>query len=119
MKKRILVIGVMALILVTICVGTTHALLLSKSLSVTNTFVSGDIGLTLTEGTGSIYTLVPGCEIYKNPRITVKDGSVECWLFFKADSRDDLSSFATYSVADGWTLLTGETDVWWRSPILG
>lgn len=113
-KKRILVIGVMALILVTICVGTTHALLLSRSHSVINTFVSGDIGLTLTESTGSKYTLVPGCEIYKNPRITVKDGSVECWLFFKADSRDDLSSFATYSVADGWTLLTGETDVWWR-----
>ncbi len=113
-KKRILVIGVMALVLVMLCVGSTYALLLSRSRPVTNTFVSGNIGLTLTESTGSKYTLVPGCEIYKNPRITVKEGSVECWLFFKAESRDDLDSFATYSIADGWTLLTGETHVWWR-----
>ena len=114
MKKRILVVGVMALVLVMLCVGSTYALLLSKSLSVTNTFVSGDIGLTLTETTGSKYTMVPGCEIYKNPRITVKGGSVECWLFFKAESRDDFDSFVSCYASDGWTLLTGESQVWWR-----
>ena len=113
-KKRIIVICVSVLLFAMLCVGTMYALLMSRSLPIVNTFVAGDIKLTLTESTGSKYTLVPGCEVYKNPSITVKEGSVECWLFFKVKSHDTLDMFVTYSVADGWTPLEGVDDVFWR-----
>lgn len=113
-KKRIFIICAMVLLAVMLCVGTTYALLLSRSRTVTNTFVSGDIVLTLTESTGSEYTLVPGCELFKDPRITVKAGSEECWLFFKAEGDNITHSFVSFDLADGWTPLDGEEGVYWR-----
>lgn len=114
MKKRIVAIALTALIVGAVFVSATYALLLSKSRSLVNTFVSGNIELTLTESTGSRYTLVPGCNVKKDPRITVKDGSEECWLFFKADGDDMLDTMVTYEASDGWTPLTGAEGVWWR-----
>lgn len=114
MKKRILVIGICALLLCTVCVGTTFALLMFRTHPLNNTFVVGDISLTLTESTGSAYTLVPGSEINKDPRITVGAGSEDCWVFIKIDCEEELAPLISYTVADGWTALPGAEGVYWR-----
>ena len=85
MKNKLLVLCICALLFVTCCVGTTYAVLISKSRQLDNTFVYGDITLTLTESTGSTYTLIPGSVIIKDPRVTVGKGSEDCWLFVKLE----------------------------------
>jgi hypothetical protein len=114
MKKRILVIGICALLLCTVCFGTTFALLMFRAHPLNNTFVVGDISLTLTESTGSAYTLVPGSVITKDPRITVGAGSEECWVFIKIDCEDELTPLITYTITNGWTALASEEGVYWR-----
>ncbi len=113
-KKRTLLIIVAILMMSVVWVGITQGLLLSRSRSIINTFVSGNIEIELTESTGVQYTLVPGCALEKDPRITVKEGSEECWLFFKVEYRDELDTFITYSMSDGWTALSGVENVYWR-----
>ena len=51
-------------------IGGTFAWLTATSDTVTNTFVVGDIGtLTLTETTGPEYTIIPGDDIEKDPKV--------------------------------------------------
>ena len=114
MKKRILMLGTALLVAGVLLVGVTHAFLASKSRQIVNTFVSGDITLTLTETTGSKYLLVPGTDIDKDPSITVGKGSEACWLFFKAEEQGLLDGITDYSYEDGWTALGGEEGVYWR-----
>ena len=114
MNKRILVILLSILMLFTFGIGMTYAMLVSKSPSLVNSFVVGNIELTLTESTGSNYKLVPGTVITKDPKITVKSGSEACWLFFKLESDDALEELVTYSISSGWTALAGEEGVYYR-----
>jgi hypothetical protein len=86
----------------------------SKSHTVVNTFVVGNIGLTLTESTGSEYVLVPGCSVTKDPRVTVTGYSEECWLFVKIGTDDITESLIDYSIADGWNALSEESNLYWR-----
>ncbi|MBQ4082277.1 MAG: hypothetical protein IJC55_03165 [Clostridia bacterium] len=114
MKKRIMLIGSMMLALTIFAAGVTYAFLASKSRPVVNTFVAGKIQLSLTESTGSRYILVPGTDVPKDPRVTVGKGSEECWLFVRVVGDSALDSVVTYAVDDGWTLVDGEEDVYWR-----
>ena len=114
MKKKFLLLCVYALLFGMCCVGTTFALLASKSRQIDNTFVYGDITLTLTESTGSTYTLIPGSVVDKDPRITVGKGSVECWLFVKLERDDTFDTMVDYEITTGWTALDGEDGVYWR-----
>ncbi len=114
MKKRAIIALVCVMLVILIGVGTTYALLMSKSRPIVNTFVSGDIVMTLTESTGSNYKLVPGNTIKKDPRIMVGGGSEECWVFFKLDCDDALSELISYSISDGWTALEGVENVYYR-----
>lgn len=114
MKNKIWIICICALLFGACCVGTTFAVLASKSRQLDNTFVYGDITLTLTESTGSNYTLVPGSVINKDPRITVGEGSVACWLFVKLERDDTFDTMVSYTLADGWTALDGEDGIYWR-----
>lgn len=114
MKKRILIPIVAVLIIAAMTVGASYAFLASKSHRIENTFVAGDISLTLTETTGSNYVLVPGNKIGKDPRITVKGGSEECWLFFKEEKQALPSDIISYTYEDGWNALEGEEGVYWR-----
>ena len=95
----------LALVLVLGCaVGGTVAWLVAKTDPVVNTFTYGDINITLTETTGDDYKIIPGVDIGKDPKVTVKAGSEACWLFVKVEEEGTfVANKVTYSVADGWT----------------
>lgn len=60
--------------------------------------------------------MTPGKELAKDPRLTVKADSENCWLFVKIEESTDkaLSDFVEYQVADGWTALANTTGVYYR-----
>lgn len=98
-------IAMLALVLVIGCaVGGTVAWLVSSTNAVVNTFTYGDINITLGETTGSDYTIIPGVNIDKDPKVTVKKDSEACWLFVKVEEEGTfVANKVTYSIADGWT----------------
>lgn len=111
-----LVVAMLAVTLLIGCaIGGTVAWLTAKTDSVINTFTYGDINITLAETTGNSYKIIPGVDIAKDPKVTVKANSEDCWLFVKVqESGTFVADKVTYSIADGWTALTGQTDVYYR-----
>lgn len=103
-------IALLALVLVIGCVaGGTVAWLVATSDTVTNTFTYGNIDITLTETTGTSYKIIPGTDITKNPKVTVKGGSEACWLFVKVEEVGAISTITTdpvhYAIDTGWAQL--------------
>ena len=106
---------VLALVLALGCViGGTIAWLTAKTAPVVNTFTVGDISITLTETTDN-FKMVPGNTIAKDPVVTVKADSEDCWLFVKIEKANDLDTYITYTVDSGWTALTGVDGVYYRT----
>ena len=98
-------IAMLALVLVIGCaVGGTVAWLVSSTDPVVNTFTYGDINIGLGETTGTDYKIVPGVDIEKDPKVTVKANSEACWLFVKVEGTGTfVTGKVTYSIATGWT----------------
>lgn len=116
-------IAMLALVLVIGCaVGGTVAWLVAETDPVVNTFTYGDINITLGETTGEDYKIIPGVDISKDPKVTVKAGSEACWLFVKVEEEnwptfveeDKTTKKVAYEIADGWTALTDEPGVYYR-----
>lgn len=109
-------IALLALVLVIGCVaGGTVAWLVAKTDPVVNTFTYGNIDITLTETTGTSYKIIPGTDITKNPKVTVKGGSEACWLFVKVEeSGTFVADKVTYAIDKDWTALEGEKGVYYR-----
>ena len=97
--------AMLALVLVIGCaVGGTVAWLVSSTDPVVNTFTYGDINITLSETTGNDYKIIPGVNIGKDPKVTVKKDSEACWLFVKVEKAGTFgANKVTYSIATGWT----------------
>ena len=112
MKKTLTVIIALVLVVVMSVAGTV-AYLTASTGPVVNTFTVGNIDITLAE-TATDFKMVPGNDIAKDPKVTVVGGSEACWLFVKVEKSGNLDSFVTYSIADGWTALTGVSDVYYR-----
>lgn len=132
-KAKALALAVCAVLLVVATVCVTMAFLTSTD-SVTNTFTVGNVTITLdeadvkTDGTyesnatvrvkANEYKLIPGHTYIKDPTVHVAQGSEDCWLFVQvenglADAEDaDQATIAEQMAAKGWTLVTGETDVY-------
>lgn len=110
-----LVVAMLAVTLLIGCaIGGTVAWLTDKTTAVTNTFTYGDINITLTETkpANQQAKIIPGVDIEKDPKVTVKKDSEACWLFVKVqESGTFVDGKVTYSIADGWTKLTGVTGV--------
>lgn len=95
--------------------GGTIAYLMDKTDPVVNTFTYGDINITLTETdtqkdddddpNTNQYEMMPGETLIKDPKVTVKKGSKDNWLFVKLEKSDNFDEFMTYEMADGWILL--------------
>ncbi len=110
-------------------IGGTVAWLITKTDPVINTFTYGDVNITLTEsdtGDGdnnpntNTYSMVPGNEITKDPLITVKKNSEDCWLFVKLEKSIDpaaFDSFMKYEMEDGWNALSGTQGVYYREVV--
>lgn len=106
----------LALVLVFGCaVGGTIAWLTDRSATVTNTFTYGDINISLAESTGDDYTIIPGVNIHKNPKVTVTKDSEACWLFVKVvETGTFVENKVTYEIDSGWAPLTGVNGVYYR-----
>lgn len=109
-------IALLALVLVIGCVaGGTVAWLVATSDTVTNTFTYGNIDIALAETTGTDYKIIPGKDIPKDPKVTVKGGSEACWLFVKVEeSGTFVAEKVTYAIDKDWTALEGENGVYYR-----
>ena len=107
-------VALLSLVLLLGCsLGGTLAWLSDSTGPVTNTFTVGDIDITLVETTED-YKIVPGVNIAKDPKVTVKANSEACWLFVKVDEvnwpnfMDGENRKVNYSIAGGWALLDEE-----------
>jgi len=112
-KKGLALVLALALMVVSAVAGTL-AWLTAKSDTVTNTFTTSDIKVKLeeTEGTpvtgGKEFKMIPGYAIKKDPKVTVLANSEECFLFVKLDKSANFDTYLEYTIAEGWTQLTGE-----------
>lgn len=102
-----LVVAMLAVTLLIGCaIGGTVAWLTANTAPVVNTFTYGDINITLTETkpANQQAKIIPGVDIEKDPKVTVKANSEACWLFVKVqESGTFVANKVTYSIADGWT----------------
>lgn len=105
-------------------IGGTVAWLIATPDPVVNTFTYGDINITLEEtdtgldndgkDTTNEYKMMPGQSITKDPEITVKSGSEEMWLFVKLEKSSNFDTFLEYTMAEGWTALSGVDGVYYQ-----
>ena len=123
-------VALLALVLVIGCVaGGTIAWLTTNSATVTNTFTYGDINITLAENSGGEnkqFKIIPGVDITKDPKVTVRADSEDCWLFVKVTEENwptftetnaetgETTKKVSYKIADGWNELTGVSGVYYR-----
>lgn len=86
-------------------VGGTAAWLAAKSEPIASTFTFGDINITLTETDHQEQIkIIPGVDIPKVLKVTVKANSVDCWLFVKVEETGTfVDGKVTYAIAEGWT----------------
>lgn len=131
MKKKVL--SIVAVVLVLCCaIGGTLAWLTDKTGEVKNTFSPSDINITLTEtpntdtdGNGENDAwkadMIPGFSYAKDPVVTVKGDSVDCYLFVKFEEKGNPAAYLTYTstltAANGWTQGDGTSipsNVWYR-----
>lgn len=113
MKKKTLALVLALTLLVAGVVGGTLAWLTDQTAEVKNTFTVGDINIGLTETTAD-YKMVPGNTIAKDPTVTVQANSEACWLFVQVTKSENLDTFITYAIAEGWTALPGVDGVYYR-----
>lgn len=133
MRKK-LITAIIALSLALCClVGVTMAWLMDETPTVENTFTYGDVTITLkespvdangqkngdaAEGTKNSYAMIPGNEYYKDPTVAVDSASEDCYLFVKFEEVGNASTYLTYTStlteANGWKLVDGTTNVWYR-----
>lgn len=114
--------------------GGTLAWLQDRSPEVRNVFTPSTIRITLTETKPAEQTarMIPGIRIEKDPLVTVRKGSEDCWLFIRVQeeggvvshpSGDSLSAttqwgdFLSYRVLTGeagWTAVPGHPGFYYR-----
>lgn len=112
MKKKLTMVAALVLVFALGVTGTL-AYLTAKTDAITNTFTVGNVKIELAE-TKTNFKMVPGQDIDKDPKVTVKAGSEACWLFVKVEKSSTLDTYISYGVADGWTALTGVDGVYYR-----
>lgn len=117
-------IAVLALVLVIGCtVGGTIAWLVSRPEPIVNSFTYGDIEIELTETMPAdrSATIIPGVNIGKDPKVTVKAKSEACWLFVKVEETGTfVEDKVTYAVRDEWSKGDGTdipADVYYREVV--
>lgn len=155
MKKIIALVAALVLVLA-IGIGGTLAYLTSTTETITNTFTIGKVNITLVEHKydlnnpdekamvsgspmevkdGQSYKLIPGQEYFKDPTVTVKADSEDCYLFVKLEENNNtdlggdkgkIVEFTAFTVGESetaWTQGTGTgeggngipTNVWYRT----
>lgn len=141
MKKKTIALFLALALVVGCAIGGTVAWLTATTDPVVNTFTVGDInielketlkpdGTTLGENDSWSAPIVPGNTYRKNPTVTVKANSEDCYLFVKIDETNmpntASKTYVQYTLnTSGWTQGTGTgeggdgvpTDVWYRTVV--
>lgn len=108
----------LALVLALGCaVGGTIAWLTAQTPDVKNTFTYGNINIELneTKPVNREAKIIPGKDIDKDPKVTVKANSETCYLFVKVVKKGTfVATKVTYDIANGWMPVGGQTDVYYR-----
>lgn len=128
MKKKPIALLLSGALLLGCTVGGTLAWLTDESDPVTNTFTVGDVQITLDESllqddgtldttekvtTNNNYKMTPGVTLPKDPTVTVKTGSEDCYVFVKVEKSPDFDNYITYQIdTNNWAQLTGVDDVY-------
>ncbi len=105
--KKFLITG-LALLFSSCCIiGSVFAALTAKTDKDVNTFVIGDINISLFESDDLKFDLSPNTTLKKDPKITVEANSVDCYLYVKVEESATLDKFIDYEVSNEWTPLKG------------
>lgn len=128
--KKLVALLLVLMLVIGGAVGGTLAWLITETAPVVNTFTVGNIKITLAESVANgastqSFKMVPGSDIAKDPIVTVQAKSEACWLFVKVDAVNGVvltnstgtysaDDYITYTIADGWTLVDGTTNVYGR-----
>lgn len=105
-NRRIALTVCLMLVVMVASIGGTVAWLTATTDPVENTFTYGNINIELTETkpTDREAKIIPGVNIEKDPKVTVKGGSEACRLFVEVKEEGTfVANKVTYSVANGWT----------------
>ena len=113
MKKKLIALTAAFLLVIGAAVAGTVAWLTDKTQTEVNTFTIGNIDIELKE-TQRTYKMVPGQTIAKDPKVSVKAGSEDCWLFVKVEESTNLDSYIKYDIASDWTAVPGVSGVYYR-----
>lgn len=114
--KKITALVLSAVLLVTATVAATVAYLMDTTDEIENVFTVGHVLIDLEE-TKDDFQMIPGSEIEKDPKVSVLDGSENCWLFVKIEESANLGTYIDYEVAAGWTALDGVDGVYYRENV--
>ena len=114
MKKSTLWLLIISVVVLLVGIGYTLAYIIALSNNVENTFTVGNVEITLTETTGSEYKLTPGVILQKDPTITVKQGSDDCWVFVEVKQDSKLKDFCDFEIDSGWTRLDNYDGVYYQ-----
>lgn len=110
MKKQTIALVLAVALVIGCSMGGTMAWLTSKTPGVQNIFTTSDIDITLTEtgedqdtstdGEQRNYKMIPGWTIDKDPAVTVKAGSEDCWVFIKVNESETpaLDDYIEYEI---------------------
>lgn len=118
-RKKILALTVCAMVLITGSVLGTMAWLTAETDEVVNTFTYGNINIDLDEHvydpdqnalgeeltkSADNYLIIPGIDLPKDPFVTVKADSEDCYLFVKVEESEGFAKGkVTYAVDESWT----------------
>ena len=135
MKNKKVLLALCAVLLVAATVFGTLAYLTSTD-EVINTFTVGKVEITLDEAPvnengqkiegarvkENSYKLIPGRNYAKDPTVHVAEGSETCYVFVKVENGIADIEDINYTIADqlrdnGWELLDGETDVYYKANV--
>ncbi len=97
---KVLVAVLSVILVMCLTVAGTLAYLQDKTETVINTFTSSDVSITLTETKPANKTakMVPGADIEKDPKVNVRDGSEDCYVYVKIEKSANFDTYMTYEV---------------------
>ena len=100
------------------CTSGSLAWLTASSAPSVSEFSVGKIDVTLADSTNSAdntAVLIPGTNIARDPYVTVKGGSVDCWLFVRVDAANGAGNCLNWTSVEGWSKLeSADETVYYR-----
>lgn len=111
-KQKILTTAVATALAASLLIGGgTFAYLQDETNDVVNNFETNQVTVDLEETTGNDYNIIPGTEEDKDPKVTVNN-TVDSYVYVEVTDATD--GLVDYTIAEGWTLLDGYDNVYYR-----